>query len=102
MPRISNSRVYALERGDPGISINQEIFGAKIRVRYQHTPMVLAVNVINSGLVTVVFALYLQQTRSNIRLVIRAAQNLCPAWVDPNQLELAILKFGLECSGCDA
>jgi signal transduction histidine kinase len=31
----------------------------------------------------------------NIRLVIRAAQNLCPAWIDPNQLELAILNLAL-------
>ena len=31
----------------------------------------------------------------NIRLVIRAAPNLRPAWVDPNQLELAILNLAL-------
>src|SRR6516164_7408662 len=82
MPRISNSRVYVLERGDPGIRINQEIFGAKIRVLYQHTPMVLAVNVINSGLVTVVFALYLQQTRwwSFFGLVITLTGARAIAW----------------------
>lgn len=82
MPRISNRRVCVLERGDPGISINQEIFGAKIRVLYQHTPMVLAVNVINSGVVTVVFALYLQQTRwwSFFGLVITLTGARAIAW----------------------
>jgi signal transduction histidine kinase/ActR/RegA family two-component response regulator len=49
--------------GDLGISINEEIFTAQIRALYRHTPMVLAVNVINAGLVTLVLASYLEQTR---------------------------------------
>jgi signal transduction histidine kinase/CheY-like chemotaxis protein len=49
--------------GDLGISVKQEIFAAQIRALYQHTPMVLAVNVINSGLVASVLASYMEQTR---------------------------------------
>jgi signal transduction histidine kinase len=45
------------------INVNQEIFTAQIRALYEHTPMVLAVNVINSGLVALVFASYMEQTR---------------------------------------
>jgi signal transduction histidine kinase len=50
-------------RGDLRISDNQEIFTAQIRALYRHMPMVLAVNVINSGLVALVLASYLEQTR---------------------------------------
>jgi signal transduction histidine kinase/CheY-like chemotaxis protein len=52
-----------IERRDVGISSNQEIFAAQIRALYQHTPMILAVNVINSGLVALVLASYMRQTR---------------------------------------
>src|SRR5882724_13209629 len=45
------------------ISTNDEIYTAQIRALYQHTPMVLAVNVANSALVAVVLGAYLQQAR---------------------------------------
>src|SRR5262249_17151934 len=46
-----------------GINNNQEIFTAQIRALYRHMPMLLAVNVINSGLVALVLPSYLEQTR---------------------------------------
>src|ERR1700730_4711017 len=49
-----------IDKGDLGISINQEILTAQIRALYRHTPMVLAVNVVNSGLVALVLASYLE------------------------------------------
>jgi signal transduction histidine kinase len=52
-----------LPKEDLGISDRQKIFVAQIRALYRHTPMVLAVNVINSGLVALVLASYLEQTR---------------------------------------
>jgi predicted signal transduction protein with EAL and GGDEF domain len=52
-----------LPKEDLGISDRQKIFIAQIRALYRHTPMVLAVNVINSGLVALVLASYLEQTR---------------------------------------
>ena len=48
---------------DPRIRNSQQIFNAQIRALYRHTPMVLAVNVINSGLVALALASYLEQTR---------------------------------------
>src|SRR5215831_2756683 len=48
---------------DPRIKNSQQIFNAQIRALYRHTPMVLAVNVINSGLVALALASYLEQTR---------------------------------------
>src|SRR5215831_2246734 len=39
---------------DPRIKNSQQIFNAQIRALYRHTPMVLAVNVINSGLIALV------------------------------------------------
>src|SRR5262245_7440455 len=54
---------WNIRRGTWGISDDQEIFIAQIRALYRHTPMVLAVNIINSGLVVLVLALYLEQTR---------------------------------------
>ena len=45
------------------ISISQRIFAAQIEALYQHTLMVLAVNVVNSGLVALVLASYLEQGR---------------------------------------
>jgi signal transduction histidine kinase/CheY-like chemotaxis protein len=52
-----------ISSGDTGININHEIYAAQIRALYQHTPMVLAVNVANSALVAVVLGTYLEQTR---------------------------------------
>jgi len=52
-----------ISSGDTGININHEIYAAQIRALYQHTPMVLAVNVANSALVAVVLGSYLEQTR---------------------------------------
>jgi signal transduction histidine kinase len=52
-----------LGQGDIGIRISQEIFAAEIRALYQQTPMVLAVNVINSGLVALVLTSYMEQTK---------------------------------------
>src|SRR5215831_5457739 len=45
------------------IRINQQIFAVQIEALYQHTLMVLAVNVVNSGLVALVLASYLEQGR---------------------------------------
>ena len=47
----------------PQISNSQQVFTAQIRALYCHTPMVLAVNVVNSGLVALALASYLEQTR---------------------------------------
>jgi hypothetical protein len=46
-----------------GITGSQEILTAQIQALYRHTPMVLTVNVINSGLVAAALTSYLQQTR---------------------------------------
>jgi signal transduction histidine kinase/CheY-like chemotaxis protein len=54
---------WNIRQGTRGISNNQEIFTAQIQALYRHTPMVLAVNIINSGLVALVLASYLEQTR---------------------------------------
>ena len=51
------------EEKDPQISNRQQVFIAQIRALYRHTPMVLAVNVVNSGLVALALASYLEQTR---------------------------------------
>jgi hypothetical protein len=51
-----------ISSGDTGININHEIYAAQIRALYQHTPMVLTVNVVNSALVTLVLASYMEQT----------------------------------------
>src|SRR5712672_1474034 len=52
-----------ISSGDTGINSIHEIYAAQIRALYQHTPMVLAVNVANSALVAVVLGTYLEQTR---------------------------------------
>ena len=54
---------WNIRRRTWGISDDQEIFLAQIRALYRHMPMVLAVNIINSGLVALVLASYLEQTR---------------------------------------
>jgi signal transduction histidine kinase len=43
--------------------IDNEISAAQISALYQHMPMVLAVNVVNAGLVALVLASYMEQTR---------------------------------------
>jgi hypothetical protein len=43
--------------------INHKIYTAQIEALYQHTPMVLAVNVVNSALVALVLTSYTEQTR---------------------------------------
>jgi hypothetical protein len=53
---------YSTRKGSP-ISNSQQVFTAQIGALYRHTPMVLAVNVINSGLVGLALASYLEQTR---------------------------------------
>src|SRR5260370_21412226 len=51
----------SVSSGRAGININDKICTAQIRALYQHTPMVLAVNVANSALVAVVLGPYLEQ-----------------------------------------
>ncbi len=53
----------SVSSGRAGININDKIYTAQIRALYQHTPMVLAVNVANSALVAVVLGSYLEQAR---------------------------------------
>src|SRR5882672_6165871 len=53
----------SISLGRAGININDKIYTAQIRALYQHTPMVLTVNVVNSALVALVLASYLEQTR---------------------------------------
>ena len=48
---------------DSVINITDAIYSAQIRVLYRHTPMVLTVNVVNSALVALVLASYMEQTR---------------------------------------
>jgi signal transduction histidine kinase len=55
-------KIFGKEK-DPQISNSQQVFIAQIRALYRHTPMVLAVNVVNSGLVALALASYLEQTR---------------------------------------
>jgi len=57
------SHSSSISSGDPGINIDHEIHAAQIRALYQHTPMVLAVNVANSALVALVLGSYLEQAR---------------------------------------
>jgi hypothetical protein len=45
------------------IDAKREIYTAQIRAVYQHIPMVLAVNIVNSALVALVLASYMEQTR---------------------------------------
>ena len=61
--QLTLGRCWNTRQGTWGISNKQEIFTAQIRALYRHTPMVLAVNIINSGLVALVLASYLEQTR---------------------------------------
>jgi signal transduction histidine kinase len=61
--RFAVSYSSKISSGDTGININHEIYAAQIRALYQHTPMVLAVNVANSALVAVVLGAYLEQAR---------------------------------------
>jgi predicted signal transduction protein with EAL and GGDEF domain len=42
---------------------NHDIYAAQIKAVYRHLPMILAVNIINSALVAVVLASYLNQSR---------------------------------------
>jgi len=53
----------SISSGRAGININDKIYTAQIRALYQHTPMVLTVNVVNSALVALVLASYMEQTR---------------------------------------
>jgi signal transduction histidine kinase len=52
-----------ISSGGDRININHKIYTAQIEALYQHTPMVLAVNVVNSALVALVLASYMEQTR---------------------------------------
>jgi hypothetical protein len=45
------------------IEAENAIYTAQIRAVYQHIPMVLAVNIVNSALVALVLASYMEQTR---------------------------------------
>src|SRR6516165_1940309 len=59
---VTDAGMYS-GKGGLRINENQEIFAAQIRALYRHTPMVLAVNVVNSGLVALALASYLEQLR---------------------------------------
>jgi signal transduction histidine kinase/ActR/RegA family two-component response regulator len=52
-----------ISSGTVSIHINNEIYTAQIQALYDHTPMVLTVNVVNSALVALVLASYMEQTR---------------------------------------
>jgi signal transduction histidine kinase/ActR/RegA family two-component response regulator len=52
-----------ISSGRDRININNKIYTAQIEALYQHTPMVLAVNIVNSALVALVLASYMEQTR---------------------------------------
>src|SRR6266478_4344803 len=52
-----------ISSGTASIYINHEIYTAQIQALYEHTPMVLTVNVVNSALVALVLASYMEQTR---------------------------------------
>jgi hypothetical protein len=62
------------KRGDvPKIDIARGVHAAQIRALYQHTPMVLTVNMVNSALVSIVLFSYLGQTRWMIFLALTIA-----------------------------
>src|SRR6266436_1332292 len=67
----------SVSSGRAGININDKIYTAQIRALYQHTPMVLAVNVANSALVAVVLGSYLEQARWWIFFVLVIALTGC-------------------------
>jgi signal transduction histidine kinase len=50
-------------RSVPKSDLDREISAAQFQALYEHMPMVLAVNVVNSALVALVLASYLEQTR---------------------------------------
>src|ERR1700730_11542846 len=54
---------WGSRRRNSGINVTDELYAAQIRALYRHTPMVLAVNVVNSALVALVLASYMEQTR---------------------------------------
>jgi signal transduction histidine kinase/CheY-like chemotaxis protein len=50
-------------RSVPKSDLNREISAAQFQALYEHMPMVLSVNVVNSALVALVLASYMEQTR---------------------------------------
>ena len=50
-------------RSVPKSDLDREISAAQFQALYEHMPMVLAVNVVNSALVALVLASYMEQTR---------------------------------------
>jgi hypothetical protein len=61
--RISGKYSSSISSEEPRITVNAEIYTAQIRALHQHVPMVLAVNVVNSALVALVLASYMEQTK---------------------------------------
>jgi signal transduction histidine kinase/CheY-like chemotaxis protein len=57
----------------PKIDIARGVHAAQIRALYQHTPMVLTVNMVNSALVSIVLSSYMGQTRWMIFLALTIA-----------------------------
>src|ERR1700682_3919888 len=53
--------------------IKNGIYAAQIQALYQHTPMVLTVNVVNSALVAIVLASYMGQTQWLVFLALTIA-----------------------------
>ena len=62
------------KRGDvTRAALTSEIYAAQIEALYQHTPMVLTVNLVNSALVAIVLASYMGQTRWLVFLALTLA-----------------------------
>src|SRR6266436_8062541 len=62
------------KRGDvTRIGISSGIYAAQIQSQYQHTPMVLSVNVVNSALVAIVLASYMGQMQWLVFLALTVA-----------------------------
>src|SRR5262250_730443 len=57
------SEVGEITARNTAIAAEIKIYTAQIRAVYCHIPMVLTVNVVNSGLVALVLASYMEQTR---------------------------------------
>ena len=88
-PRTTGLVQAALRAADRGATLTRQLLAF---ARRQHLePRPVDVSAVVEGVKKI-----LRQTISpDIRLVIQAAPDLAPAWVDPNQLELAILNLAL-------
>src|SRR6516162_899188 len=88
-PRTTGLVQAALRAADRGATLTRQLLAFARRQRLEPNPVDV------SAVVEGVKKMLRQTISPDIRLVIQAAPDLAPAWVDPNQLELAILNLAL-------